>query len=78
MAHQLLCAENMRTRLSPSFKFVVRLHSEYNTILALWKHHVNLLLQSFRSVSSDLHRANNALLALMKIRAYGSKALQFH
>ena len=25
------------------------------TCLALWKHHVNLLLQSFRSVSSDLH-----------------------
>ena len=29
--------------------FLVRLHSEYNiyTCLALWKHHVNLLLQSF-------------------------------
>ena len=29
-----------------------------NTIylLSLWKHHVNLLLQSFRSVSSDLHQ----------------------
>ena len=26
-----------------------------HTCLALWKHHVNLLLQSFRSVSSDLH-----------------------
>ena len=26
------------------------------TCLALWKHHVNLLLQSFRSVSSDLHQ----------------------
>ena len=38
----------------------------YYTCLALWKHHVNLLLQSFRSVSSDLHQ----------FRAYGSKALQ--
>ena len=37
------------------FKFLLRLHGEYNTSLALWKHHVNLLLQSFRSVSSDLH-----------------------
>ena len=27
-----------------------------HTCLALWKHHVNLLLQSFRSVSSDLHQ----------------------
>ena len=30
------------------------------TSLDLWKHHVNLLLQSFRSVSSDLCRANNS------------------
>ena len=31
------------------FEFFVRLHGEYNyTSLALWKHHVNLLLQSFR------------------------------
>ena len=29
------------------------------TCLALWKHHVNLLLQSFRSVSSDFISANN-------------------
>ena len=29
------------------------------TCLALWKHHVNLLLQSFRSVSSDLHQCYN-------------------
>ena len=35
-------------------KFIVRLHGEYNTSLALWKHHVNLLLQRFRSVSSNL------------------------
>ena len=27
------------------------------TSLALWNHHVNLLLQNFRSVSSDLHHA---------------------
>ena len=26
-------------------KFPVRLHGEYSTSLALWKHHVNLLLQ---------------------------------
>ena len=39
----------------PNFnKFPVRLHGEYNTSLAFWKHHVNLLLQSFWSVSSDL------------------------
>ena len=25
-------------------------------LLSLWKHHVKLLLQSFRSVSSDLHQ----------------------
>ena len=30
-------------------KFLVRLHGEY-TCLALWKHHVNLLLQSFQIV----------------------------
>ena len=35
-------------------KFLVRLHVEYNTSVALWKHQVNLLLQSFPSVSSDL------------------------
>ena len=27
--------------------------NKYNANLTLWKHHVNLLLQSFRSVSSD-------------------------
>ena len=37
-------------------EFLVRLHGEYNTSLALWKHHVNLLLQSFPSVSSDLRQ----------------------
>ena len=37
--------------------------STYYTSLALWKHHVNLLLQSI-------------LLATMIIRAYGSKAWQ--
>ena len=31
-------------------------NKKINTCLALWKHHVNLLLQSFRSVSSDLHQ----------------------
>ena len=35
---------------------IVRLHGEYKTNLALWKHHVNLLLQSFRSVGLDLHQ----------------------
>ena len=38
----------------------------YYTGLALWKRHINLLLQGFRSVSSDLHQ----------FRAYGSKAPQ--
>ena len=37
-------------------KFFVCLHGECNTSLALWKHHVRLLLQSFRGVSSDLHQ----------------------
>ena len=35
-------------------KFLVRLHGEYNTSLALSKHHVNLSLQSFRFLRSDL------------------------
>ena len=39
-----------------NYKFLVRLHGEYNTSLALWKNHVNLLLQSFRPLSSDLHQ----------------------
>ena len=52
-----------------TYKLFVGLHGDktYNTF-CLWKHHVNLLLQSFRSVSTRL-------LALIKIRAYGSKAL---
>ena len=37
-------------------RFLVRLHDEYNTSLALQKHHVNLFLQSFRSVSTDFHQ----------------------
>ena len=37
-------------------KFLARLHGGYNTSLALWKYHVNLLLQSFRFESSDLHQ----------------------
>ena len=28
----------------------------FKASLALWKHHVNLLLQNFRAVSSDLHQ----------------------
>ena len=43
--------------------------------LDLWKHHVNLLLQSFQYVRSD-HHQYSALLALMKIQAYGLNALQ--
>ena len=35
-----------------------------NTILVwLRKHHINLLLQSFQSVSSDLHQANNTIIS---------------
>ena len=46
-----------------------RLYKNVITSLALSKHHVNLLLQSFRSVSSELHQSyNSALLALMKSR----------
>ena len=59
------------------FEFFVRLHGEYNyTSLALWKHHVNLLLQSFRLYAWIFISADNALLVLMKIRACGSKAFQ--
>ena len=36
-------------------KLFVCLHGEYNSSSALWKHHVNSILQSFRFVSSDLH-----------------------
>ena len=40
-----------------SYKFFVRLHGENKYISSvLWKLHVILLLQSFRSVSSDLHQ----------------------
>ena len=52
------------------------------TSLAFWKHHVNVLLQNVRSLSLDLHQMTViilliiVLLALVKIRAYGSKALQ--
>ena len=35
-------------------KFLVRLHGEYNTSLALWKHHVNLLWQSLTRIQSSL------------------------
>ena len=45
---------------------IINLHGEYNASLALWKHHVNLLLQSFYCKA----------LSVMKIRTYGSKALQ--
>ena len=37
-------------------KSLVRLHGEYNNSSALWKHHVNLLLQSFPSISLDLQQ----------------------
>ena len=39
-------------------------------------HHVTLLLQDFRSISLDIH-LHQILLARMKIRAYGSEALQY-
>ena len=42
-----------------SFKFFLRLHSEYKTSSVLWKDQVNLLLQSFRSVSSDLDHSTH-------------------
>ena len=39
-------------------------------LFALWKHHVNLLLQSFRSVSSDLHQSycNNTTIENQQTR----------
>jgi hypothetical protein len=42
-----------------NIKFFVGLHGDetLNTF-CLWKHHVNLLLQSFRSVSPDLHHSS--------------------
>ena len=42
----------------PSSTFFDFVHTKFSNItsLALWKHRVNLLLQSFRSVSSDLHQ----------------------
>ena len=43
--------------------FLVRLHGEYNTSLALWKHHVNFLLQvklSIRKLDRIFISANNA------------------
>ena len=39
-----------------TFTFLVGLHGKYNTSLPLWKNHVNLLWQRFRSVSTDLHQ----------------------
>ena len=30
--------------------------------MILWKHHVNLVSQSFRYVSSDLHNNNNIII----------------
>ena len=46
--------------INSDFKFLVRLHGECNTSLALWKHHVNLSLQSVRSVEARIFiSANN-------------------
>ena len=38
------------------FPYTVLAYNLFSTSSALWKHLVNLLLQSFRSVSSDLHQ----------------------
>jgi hypothetical protein len=49
--------ENFKMKnILPCNKFFVGLHGDktHNTF-CLWKHHVNLLLQIFRSVSPDLH-----------------------
>ena len=48
-------AENLAYPFWQYFDMNVNKRKNY-TCLALWKHHVNLLLQSFRSVSSDLHK----------------------
>ena len=57
------------------FKFLVRLHGEYNNSLALWKHHVNFFIAE---LLIRKHGSSSVLiiLALIKIRVYGSKTLQ--
>ena len=57
------------------FKFLVRLHDEYNNSLALWKHHVSFFIAE---LLIRKHGSSSVLiiLALMKIRVYGSKTLQ--
>ena len=56
---------------SIKYQFLVRLHGEYNTSLALWKHHVKYIIAklSIRKLgsSSVLIIFTIALLALMKI-----------
>ena len=57
----------------------MRLHGEYNIRVALWKHYVNLLLQSLLNLLNlllNLLNLRKFIITLMKIRAYGSKALQ--
>ena len=56
--HKILIGFRARTvnKISNLNKFFVRLDDENNVSQVLWKYHVNLLLHSFRSVSSDLYQ----------------------
>ena len=56
------------SRIDFDFKFLVSLHGEYNTSLALWKHHVNLSLQSFRPVSLRIES-----FAIINLRGVSTK-----
>ena len=46
------------------------------TCLALWKHHVNLLLQSFRSVSRIFVSANNTTMSTLIISTDENQSLR--
>ena len=51
------------------YKFFVPLHGEYNASFVLWKHYVNLLLQSVRSISSDPHQCHKIDIYRSEYRA---------
>ena len=72
-------ADNLDLNEKLWLKIIIVINKNTFTSLALWKHHVNLLLQtklSIRKFGSSLIGANNGLLALMEILTYGSKTLQ--
>ena len=51
-------------------QFLVRLHGEYNTSLALRKYQVNLLLQSFKISIRKLGSANTAEDPSLRIESF--------